>query len=108
MVKAMRTPSSSSSEDKWGVNECLCYHHNRSCSDAPTFTGLMRIPSSTCAVSALSDSLWVKTSDSHNVLTKVVRPVPDAPTSPSVPDKLISEKSPPPNQGTSTNRQPRR
>lgn len=75
MVKAMRTPSSSSSignEDsvvqkiysKWGL---------------PTFTGLILIPSSTCAVPGLSEILWARTSDSHSVLTKVVRPVPEAP-----------------------------
>lgn len=45
----------------------------------PTFTGLILIPSSTCAVPGLSEILWARTSDSHSVLTKVVRPVPEAP-----------------------------
>jgi hypothetical protein len=42
-------------------------------------TGLILMPSSTCAVSGSSEILWAKTSDSQRVLTKVVRPVPDAP-----------------------------
>src|ERR1700676_2972408 len=37
------------------------------------------MPSSTCAVSGLSEILWAKTSDSQSVFTKVVRPVPEAP-----------------------------
>lgn len=47
--------------------------------DLPTLTGLIFIPSSMCAVSGLSHILWDRTSDSQRVLTKVVRPVPDAP-----------------------------
>ena len=45
----------------------------------PTLTGLIRIPSSICAPSGLSATLWANTSDSQRVLTKVVRPVPEAP-----------------------------
>ena len=45
----------------------------------PTLTGLIRIPSSICAHSGLSETLWANTSDSQRVLTKVVRPVPEAP-----------------------------
>src|SRR5258708_24794770 len=45
----------------------------------PTLTGLIRIPSSTWAVSGESETLWAKTSDSQRVLTKVVRPVPEEP-----------------------------
>jgi len=45
----------------------------------PTLTGLIRIPSSICAPSGLSETLWANTSDSQRVLTKVVRPVPEAP-----------------------------
>ena len=37
------------------------------------------MPSSTCAVSGLSDILCESTPDSQRVLTKVVRPVPEAP-----------------------------
>lgn len=37
------------------------------------------MPSSTCAVSALSEILCGRTSDSQRVFTNVVRPVPDAP-----------------------------
>ena len=51
----------------------------------PTLTGLIRMPSSTWAVSALSAILWDKTSDSQRVFTKVVRPVPDAPVCLRVP-----------------------
>lgn len=40
---------------------------------------MILIPSSTCAVSGLSEILWTKTSCSQRVLTKVVRPVPEAP-----------------------------
>ena len=47
----------------------------------PTLTGLIRIPSSTCAPSGSSETLWANTSDSQRVLTKVVRPVPEAPRS---------------------------
>jgi hypothetical protein len=47
--------------------------------DLPTLTGLILMASSACAVSGLSDILCANTSDSHSVLTKVVRPVPDAP-----------------------------
>ena len=46
---------------------------------SPTLTGLMRIPSSTWAVSGESEILCAKTSDSQSVLTKVVRPVPEEP-----------------------------
>ena len=47
---------------------------------SPTLTGLILMPSSTCAVSGSSEILWAKTSDSQRVLTKVVRPVPEAPS----------------------------
>lgn len=76
MVKAMRTPSSSSSAcdichgDVWGT---------AGGNHVPTLTGLILIPSSTCAVSGLSQTLCCRTSDSHRVFTNVVRPVPEAP-----------------------------
>jgi len=44
------------------------------------------MPSSTCAVSGLSEILWDRTSDSQRVFTKVVRPVPEAPKSAQVKD----------------------
>jgi hypothetical protein len=37
------------------------------------------MPSSTCAVSGLSEILCDRTSDSQRVFTNVVRPVPEAP-----------------------------
>lgn len=45
----------------------------------PTATGLMLIPSSLCASSGLSHSFFTRTRSSQRVLTKVVRPVPEAP-----------------------------
>lgn len=45
----------------------------------PTETGLILIPSSLCASSGLSDSFFARTLSSQRVLTKVVRPVPEAP-----------------------------
>lgn len=48
---------------------------------SPTFTGLMRMPSSMCAVSELSANLCGRTSESQSVFTNVVRPVPEAPGS---------------------------
>ena len=58
MVRPMRMPSSSSS----------------------TLTGLMRMGSSTAAASGSSLILWPMTSPPQSVLTKVVLPVPLAPT----------------------------
>lgn len=45
----------------------------------PTDTGLIVIPSSLCASSGLSQTFFANTLELHNVLTKVVRPVPEAP-----------------------------
>lgn len=45
----------------------------------PTETGLIRIPSSLCASSGLSQIFLDNTFESQSVLTKVVRPVPEAP-----------------------------
>jgi hypothetical protein len=51
------------------------------------------MPSSTCAVSGLSETLWDRTSDSQRVFTKVVRPVPEAPKSAQVKDVEESKRS---------------
>lgn len=45
----------------------------------PTVIGLILTPSSICALSGSSESLLCSTRFPHRVLTKVVRPVPDAP-----------------------------
>jgi len=59
MVRLTRVPSSSSSSS--------------------TVMGLMRTPSSSCAVVGSSESRCSMTDRPHSVLTKVVRPVPEAP-----------------------------
>jgi hypothetical protein len=75
MVKAMRTPSSSSSKIviSGGATRTARVVYS------PTLTGLIRMPSSTWAVSGESETLCARTSDSQRVLTKVVRPVPEEP-----------------------------
>ena len=45
----------------------------------PTLAGFILIPASIWASSGFSMALCLRTSDSHNVFTKVVRPVPEAP-----------------------------
>ena len=77
MVNAIRTPSSSSSARV--ESQVLVFIARLS--HAPTFTGLMRMFCSTCAVAGSSETLCASTSDSQSVFTKVVRPVPEAPGS---------------------------
>ena len=78
MVSAIRTPSSSSSA-VYNLVPSPKLRYRFQCS--PTLTGLILIPSSTCAVSGLSEFLRGNTPDSHKVLTKVVLPDPEEPES---------------------------
>ena len=76
-VSAIRIPSSSSSG---GNIQIILVGLVLLFKNWPTWAGFILIPASTWASSGLSMTLCWRTSDSHSVFTKVVRPVPEAPS----------------------------
>lgn len=77
-VSAIRIPSSSSSGRC--IQEILVEGLVLWFKNWPTLAGFILIPASIWASSGLSMTLCARTSDSHSVFTKVVRPVPEAPS----------------------------
>lgn len=77
-VSAIRIPSSSSSGGY--IQIILVDGLALRFMNWPTVAGFILMPASIWASSGLSMTLCWRTSDSHNVFTKVVRPVPEAPS----------------------------